>query len=315
MANSIIANPEYQDSHVIPTAIFVDNADQLLIRIEFTLDGIKRFFTVFNHPKVAKEILPNNPSYYIEQFFTFGISTHQDLEYFKRVLHLFHKKFKEVEYISAEALPKLFVLLINLTESLSALNQSINQKHVSLVKNIAYEEFLNNFVNFKKDPDTFLTTLSSKICDALSSGLSEQHETTPHQIKHLMLRFVESILSKTLWSPQDGDAVWSEFNKLGDAIVMLHEKKIISDGDDVDDLLKTLVERFTYFLSLAGADMPLSFYEKARTDLITKKIAWLELEELEKEVTSKQESLRQALMRSQIKAQARHSYGIIADSH
>ncbi len=315
------ASLAYQESPGLQTndgPIIISETDQqendlFFTKIKFTPIGIQDFLKkVYNHPDFATKILPNNPSYHLVQFLEFGIRTEQDPNYLKQVLRLFHQKFKTVEYISAEQLTKTITTMISLLEHFKiAEHTTTKNKQIATIKDVSYNEFLNNFQKFKENPDQFLTTLSTKICEALSSHICDQ-STTPQHIRNLVLRFIESMVSKTLWSPLDGDKVWIAFHDLGDALIQMHDKKIITDSDDLDDLVKTLVERFSYFLSIAGSEMPTSFYEKARNDLLGKKISWLELEELEKEVTTKHEVLRQALMRGQIKAQARTVYGFIS---
>jgi hypothetical protein len=281
-----------------------------LAPVKFTQVGIQDFLkNIYDNPKYAREIFPNNMSHFI-QFLDFGIKTDQSLEFLEQVIRLFRQKVMCTEYMCSQEIARVSDRLISLLEGFKITNKLDNKNHEQTVKETCYNMFLSDFDRFKLNPDAFLTDLSKEICKALQNSTLCSKETTSKQIQNLVTRFMETTLSKVLWSPTDGKNAWEEFKVLGESVAALHQRKIIPAQDDLNDLIKIIVERFNYFLNIAGADMPIEFYEVARADLSENKLPWLYVEELEKDITSKADSLRKCLMQGQIKAQAKSVYGL-----
>ncbi len=80
---------------------------QLRAPINFTTTGLQCYLKhVYNHPKYAQDILPNDFSHII-QFLQYGKDSQQNEEYVISVLRLFHQKFFSLEYVNAVQLAKL----------------------------------------------------------------------------------------------------------------------------------------------------------------------------------------------------------------
>lgn len=87
---------------------------QLRSPISFTTAGLQCYLKhVYNHPKYAQDILPNDFSH-IMQFLEYGKNSQQNEEYMISVLRLFHQKFFSLEYVNAVQLTKLIEALPNL---------------------------------------------------------------------------------------------------------------------------------------------------------------------------------------------------------
>src|SRR3990167_869054 len=320
--NSITANPENQEQIYVPLNALDKSGPEvgqgidtdLLAPVKFTPDGIQEFLKhVFDNPKYAKEIFPNNMNHFL-QFIEFGVKTNQGREYLEQVIRLFRQKVMCSEYVCAREVALTSERLVALLEGFEIVEEKNSTKeHETAVKELCYNMFLNEFDKFKANPDSFLTDLSKEICKILDTHAVCSKETSAKHIQNLIIRFMETTLYKVLWSPDDGENTWEEFRILGESVSTLFERKVISREDDLNDLIKIIVERFNYFITIAGSEMPISFYEKARKDVDEDKFAWLNVEELEKDITSKKESLRRNLIQGQIKAQARSVYGIITE--
>lgn len=87
---------------------------QLYAPINFTTSGLQCYLKhVYNHPKYAQDVLPNDFSHII-QFLEYGKNSNQTEEYTISVLRLFHQKFFSLEYVNAVQLSKLIEALPNL---------------------------------------------------------------------------------------------------------------------------------------------------------------------------------------------------------
>jgi len=89
----------------------LDDDSILYESVKFTQSGLEHYLKhVYNHPKYAQDVLPNDFSHLI-QFLDFGKRTNQDEDYVISSLRLFHQKFFSLEYISANQLNNLIKLL------------------------------------------------------------------------------------------------------------------------------------------------------------------------------------------------------------
>ena len=319
--HSITADGDFQDTPLDltkeskndPVNLGPGIETDLVAPVKFTTDGIQYFLTnVYDNPKYTKEIFPNNMNHFL-QFLDFGIKTNQNLEFVEQVIRLFRQKVMCTEYVCAQETARVADRLVSMLEGFEIKGKSENKNHEQAVKEICYNMFLSDFERFKSNPDAFLTDLSKQVCKGLENSAICSKQTSSKHIQNLIIRFMETTLSKVLWSPQDGKNAWEEFKVLGESVYTLYNRKIIESQDDLNDLVKIIVERFNYFLNIAGADMPVEFYQAARNDLTENKLPWLSTEELEKDITSKLDSLKKCLMQGQIKAQAKSVYGIASE--
>lgn len=302
LANITTAHVDYQD----------DLADSFNLTSEITptLEGIKEYLEkIYNNDAYAKTVLPTNFSH-LRQLIGFGAQTKQGPDYLKHILRIFRQKFMACEYTCAQETAYTINYLCTILQKFK-IEKKDNIHCVSNIKNICYEEFSTKFEDFKNDPDVFLTKLSEKIHESMSYETGER-ETKPSEVRTLVVRFLDTIISKILWSPEEGKRAWQEFVTVGDALNSLSENKIICKEEDLNDLTKLLTERFIYFLSIAGAELDESFFEAARNDLLNKKLPWLETEELEHEITKRLDLIRKALIQAQIKSKAKRDYGILS---
>lgn len=283
------------------TTTAYENYHDLTKKLDFTPFGIKEFLReIYNNAEYSKNILPYSFEH-LRQFVSFGKKTSQGADYLEQVLKLFRQKLIECECIcSKEA--------ISITQFLGKKFSKFNKEEknnplCSTVKDVCYDEFLNNFEQFKSNPDEFLTILSNKIINKIIPSTCKLENET-HNLENVISKFLETCVSKTIWSTEGNIKVWTEFKELGESIYELKTQNIISDEDSINDIIKILNERFIYFLRLAGQNFTSEFFETARNDILSGKLTWLEIEELEKEITPKLDTLRRTLIQVQIKAEA-----------
>ena len=94
-------------------------------------------------------------------------------------------------------------------------------------------------------------------------------------------------------------------------LTTLKEHNIINQ-DDLDDLFKSLLERFCHFLDLAGSDLSVEVIQKIKEDIASGNLMFLELEEQEDFMETKSERLGRSIIQTEAKVRAR-SYGIITE--
>lgn len=279
--------------------------------IKFTTEGIQYFLKyIFNDAQYASKVLSVDFSHFM-QFVKFGIDTKQGLDYLKQILRLFRQKAMTCEFLAGQEVTRVIEFLSKTLENFDIETRSNRDKQISSIKNLCFTEFSNNFDDFKKDPENFLSSLALKIHENTTSDSCEK-ETSALQVRTIVNKFIETCISKIIWSPVDGVQVWEEFKLVGDSIYKLSQAGIICAEEDLNDEVHLLLSRFTYFLSLAGSELPQEFFDKARSDLAAKALIWLNNEELETELTHKYEFLKKSLIQAQIRSQANKKYGIIS---
>jgi hypothetical protein len=176
----------------------------------------------------------------------------------------------------------------------------------------------DNLTNFMTDPNTILSSLASKIATMTFVKAEEQQKKVEAAEMQLHLRktikeFIDILLSKEIWTNFAPETIWPSVMKTAYYIRQLAVYKVIDLSDDLDDLYQTLTTRFCYYLSFAGATLPVSFYEGLEEELRHENIEFLEIEEEVNGIKSKKEFFLEAIMLAKMKAVAYEKSGIIAN--
>ena len=161
-----------------------------------------------------------------------------------------------------------------------------------------------------------LTAFRVKLIDDLSEDILEEIQgnfyETPfrqEQFRQSIIRFLEIALNKIIWYPSDGQDTWKSVKLFAHQIYKLHQTDII-DEDELDDFYKSLLERFCYYLDMHGSGISLKTLAIIRSDITSKKLHFLELEEQEAYLEPKPERLKRALIIAEAKIHA-HAQGIV----
>jgi len=263
--------------------------EELYKNITFTPSGLTCYFKhIYNCPKYAQEALPAIPFKHLEEFLNHGIKTNQSRNYTSAVFRLFDKKFKSIPYLNSEELVPFLQKLPALLEK----DLESDQKRKSLIKKIIRFELENNFEKLKRNPDLFIDNLAEKI---IENDFTSENEISREHFCFTIMKFIETCLNKTIWSPVDND-IWENFMNTGKELTNLKEVGIIRDNDDLDDCQWTLTTRFCFFLSLSGTALSVDFYEDACKEL-SKGIKHLdEITEQEELIISKSASIKDAVI-------------------
>lgn len=261
-------------------------------------------------PEYAQEILPNNFTHII-QLLEYGTKTDQPRAYAQLVLRRFSNLLKSARYVNAHAAQQLLAQLpaalapyvnshryqaflagksIGDFEMLERFNACVNY-HL-------YKKFGGDYESFKNDPASFLDALSVDIMHIA------QEEVSIEQLRQTTYRFLEIMLSKLIWSPEEGIATWRTMRTVSDHLASLMEVNIIESLEDLDDLYRTLVYRFCYFVDLTAPSLDTEFYQIVREDLKSGNFLFIETEDEDPCIETKAEVLQRTFMTGQAKRQA-----------
>jgi len=137
---------------------------------------------------------------------------------------------------------------------------------------------------------------------------------TKERLRHVTLRFVETLLDKTVWDDNSAEEIWPSFISLSNNIQNLALSGIIDHLDDLDDLLWSLTHCFCRYFTSFGISVPTAVYNKIELDLRNNTISFLEEPEQDEGIKPKKEHITEALMRAKFKAYAYEKNGIISQS-
>lgn len=198
-----------QETH---TAQSVPNLDLFLQPLQMTAAGLHCFFDqLYNSKRYVEDFYPNNFTH-LEQFLEHGLQTHQERGYAKAIISLFSQKTKGCMYISAYAFDDLLAQLPRLVgHHFTHPAKSADQKKKE-IKQILWQEFLNNFDVCKENPHQFFDAISETIVKTVDPDAQQTVNT--EYLRQTIIRFVENGLGKVLWDPTDRN-IWKSVKRLG----------------------------------------------------------------------------------------------------
>jgi hypothetical protein len=248
--------------------------------IDPTTTGFTNFLkNSFNRPEYAQAFLPNN-FLHIEQLLHHGFDSKQSRAYTQSVFRLFANSLKGSPYVNAQAFNIFLDQMPRLIEQHFLIQRSNIQVMQEKINNVLYARFLEKFADFKNDPHIFFTDLSLEIIDSLSAS-HDIGDISLEELRKTMLVFLEISLNKLIWSPEDSLDTWKTVKSLGEKLAHLMNINAIADTDDLNDLFVTLIERYCFFIDIAGDNLPASFYRDIKADLTTCSLPLLTLGEQE----------------------------------
>lgn len=267
-------------------------------------EGVIPFFTdVFNDPLYAKDFLPNNIHFHLLEFLHHGNTLGKDAIYIRSVLRLFYNKLKALPYVNSYSFAEL---LCQLPDALERYFVVDTERVLGSLKNIMYElqyqAFMNNFAEFKTKPETFLGDLSQQLENAA-------------ELRKLIILFLESSIDRLIWSPVDQFETWQQVKTISRLLGILHERTIIGDLEDLNSLFVALIERYCYFLDLAGDQISSETYDKIRTDIHHDDLPLLTLSEQQECIETKIQRISRCLFEQESRALACESGIILKKSH
>lgn len=272
--------------------------------VSFTSSGIESFFKFrYNHPKYASEYIPNSFNDLI-QFLEYAQANNQNKKFVNTVFKIFQQKIKSAEYININEFTKFLKILPNLIAHYFIINKNEQENEI---KEILYNEFLNNYQSFREDPNKFLEDLSKKICSSVLNK-NKTDDVSLIELQNTIIRFLETTLSKILWSTESN--FWVDYKELNQNIFEL--KNLFKDSNDINDLICSANARLNYFIDLIGSEIPQDLYENAINEIESDQLPWLAIEEYDELINPKKNELLYTLKTiGLIKAIARNKLGYV----
>lgn len=279
-------------------AVPSDTLRDLCTPVKPTAQGFSCFLKdVYNHPDYNSTVFPHDLAH-VDQFLTHGKATKQPVAYAKSVLNLFSATSRRAPYINAFAFHTLLQTINQhklLTDYFGAPRAS---EHVLLqekINTLLYHRFMEQMPlqSTREQTQATCQALAQEICELLSNHHSNDSAT--QELRTALLIFLEIGLGKLIWSPDDGIATWQSVKDIADQVMALMEHNIITDIEDVNGLFIALLERYCFFLDVAGSSLPTSFYTAVKADIATSQITMLDVEEAESLIKTKKERLLSAL--------------------
>ncbi len=286
-----------------------DTVRDLCAPVKTTAEGFTHFLEkTYNHPDYTEIVLPSNFAH-IMQFLEHGKKTEQPLAYAQQVLRLFSDGEKRCPYINAYAfqlllqdLPSLLAgyFLVQRTSHIHVLQDKINKL---LYTRFSCECALFNSMDVA-GAQTIATDLSKELSQEIYDTLNNNYGTSDisaEELRKSLLIFLEVGLSKLIWSPEDQMDTWQTVKNISEQLAALMDHNIIIDYDDLNGLFVTLLERYCFFLDIAGTELPDIFYQQIKNDIASSSLLLLTLEEQEQYIEPKIKRLQKAIERAHAK--------------
>lgn len=253
----------------------------------------------------------------IDQFIAYARIVEHPQNYLRTIFKMFGNKLKSCEFINCY---ELTTVLNNIFDQLEKyvkperasaylrktmlIESTMFDRFQSVTNNILYAKFSTEYETFKQDPEVFLEHISYEITHIA------QEEITIELMRQALIRFLETALSKVVWSPIEEDQTWTITKHLSHKLALLVERNILTDVNDLDDLFWSLVHRYCYFLDVTTGMMKSATYHRIQEDIYANQNVLLELEEQDDFVERKIACLSRALIQAEIKTRAQEQ-GII----
>lgn len=280
--------------------------DELHMPIDTSDEGIDTFIKkVFNHPRYAHDVLAHDFSH-LTQILERGKTVDQKRAYYQSIIRLFSNKLKSTPFVNPYALLSFLHEFGNhLSGSFVIFKMADVDPAQTLINDLLCSSFMHEFESFKQSPKFFLSGLSKRIVDDLNTRYDIARDISTAQLRKVILLFLDSALSKLVWSASEGMETWDLCKGIADVLAVLVEKNLIDDPDDLNSLYITLLERYCYFLDIAQDDLQADFFEKIKHDIMGNEILLLTLEESEDSLETKEHRFMRAIVHGHARARAK----------
>lgn len=270
---------------------------------------------VYNDNDYAKYL--SQDGHHVTEFLSIANEFKLSCEQVYTGMRLFFNKYKEVQLIDDTVFNHILDALPHELEAYFPMHANAATKPqrspAKMVENMLLSQLTDHIVSPKVGNDTFFHELSKQIAQSIEANPQQSDEAMMRErLRQLTIRFIEQLASKTMWYAEHPESVWQSVLSASHNVHLLCSNRVITHLDDRDDLFKSIVSRFVYFLEEYGAVLPLSFYEQVKYDINNHLVFFLEADELDEGVMSKKDILLQAITAAEAKAISTHKHGVIA---
>lgn len=221
------------------------NVDRYLEEVALSDAGLTSFFKRYNNPFYAQRFLPSC-FVHINDFLKYLPGQTDPWAYTTTVFSMFLTKLKGCVWTNAFALADLIESLPSYLEPLT---------HTDKFRQEFKDQLRQKVVLFAvKDPTEcveILMTDFDRYHEVLNSMTDCHWEIT---------RFLDASLDRLIWDPADDKVTWESFKRLGKALTVLADKRIIT-VDNCKEVIWSLLHTFKRFVDIAAVSMKSSWYE------------------------------------------------------
>ncbi len=273
--------------------------------IRYTSQSITNFLTgPFNHPKYPQDFLARNFSH-VNQIVSLASQNKHPRHFIKKGLNLFFLKLHNIVINPYAFCSFIEQLITNVEEHMR--EDSIRERTLEAFKQTVGAFLVDHFEQLRYDPDETLHELALQLYDLAHPGDNE--DITIRELQHALHYFLSQGLRLVVWSPDDQEYTWESLMTIASRLEQCAQYNLI-DSEMLDDLYWALLNRYTVFLSIAGAELDPKVYDIACKDMRQDAQAFWNSEERELYITTKFDHLREALMRAEASAHL-HAEGYV----
>ena len=280
----------------------------------FNATFVKYIKNIYNEPSYA-EVLSQNATHIVD-FLELTTEMSLGVETTYVALRLFYNKLKAAELIDDSM---LLQVLPHLNPHLGRFFDE-HMQEASLIDLDVIKQHIEKTIDAKLNVHQTNPTPSDIVQDIMTMVQQEEQriqkkaskQAARERLRTVILRFLDLALNKLMWNIDAPESIWQSFLTITQHLQMLGAENIINHLDDLDDLLWTTTHRFCYFIDLFGGRLPLSFFEEIEYDLSNNLVFFLEAPEQDHEITSKKNTIAQALVKAKAKAYAYETQGLMS---
>jgi hypothetical protein len=269
--------------------------------VDLTRCGLGCFFKQrYNHEQYATDFLPCS-FVHVDDFLSRMKNVDNPAVYVCTVLSLFEQKLKESLWVNPYACAELLSILKKNIPALVAMN---NNRYRNDIKSVIHDALLVDFDLLKKNPESFIDALTSKI-------IQQEKSSRRTDISENVAKLVEGACDKLVWNPHEDIETWESCKQLGNAIYALKNDDCIIGEDRLNQVIWSLVVRYTHFIKTVGMYLPLDTIDTIVRECSDDATApqWLLIAERERLITDKRHMLLNALQSIRVQAMA-HTNGM-----
>ncbi len=254
---------------------------------------------IYNDKRYPQYFLSNNFTHVIDGV-NFAHESCQPRLTIEKILSLFHTKLDNI-YVNPYGFSR-FLYEIHPTIARYCNQNQEKQQTIEAIKECIGSYIIDNYAIFKQDPEKALDDLAHAVHTITLEPQLEDGDISIRELQHAVYRFLLHGLSQLIWNPVDQIDTWYNVKLLSCQLEKFTEYYLI-DTKMLDSLLWTLLNRYSYFISLVAIELKQEFFDTVREDLQSEKAAlWLS-EEKEAYITTKLEHLNATLLEAEITAQ------------
>lgn len=274
----------------------------------------------YNKPELT-ELLSRDGSD-ITQFLKITTDLNLDASIAYVGLRLFHNKIKSCDLILGKVTNSI---IENFNAYLGRYfddTDDILKTELEIIRKNLEKIILNQLSDQFSNQETFnQSTIIKKFSDDIFALINQSYShlqkkfednKTKERLRNLILRFIETLLDKTIWDDNSAEEIWPSFISLSNNILNLASTGIIDHFDDLDDLLWSLTHCFCRYFTSFGISVPTDIYKTIELELRNNSVSFLEEPEQDECIKTKKEHIHEALMKAKFKAYAYEKKGIIS---